>query len=221
MRLPSHETRFDFVNSLCIPPVTVTTPGSRKFDMVVSGTKRRYPVAPDKDRSTLLCHEMRMPHERSPSLRQVDQACPGAAVIEQLESSTHRSRTSAASRQMGSQRPVGTLGTELEDSPGPDYWLRVEVPQKVGEPTRDWTQRVLVEARAQINKLTAKEECDLVAKQKGRCAICGRRLAKKRHVDLITPLLNGSAFKTKLQIVHPACNYRKHAKDAFVFARDS
>jgi hypothetical protein len=80
---------------------------------------------------------------------------------------------------------------------------------------------VLVEARAQITKLTAKDECDLVAKQKGRWAICGRRLAKKHHVDPITPLLNGSAFKTKLQIVHAACNYRKHAKDPFVFARNS
>jgi 5-methylcytosine-specific restriction endonuclease McrA len=113
------------------------------------------------------------------------------------------------------------LGTEPADAPVPDYWHRIAAPEKAGEAAREWEQRVLVEARSQIDALSAEDERDLVAKQKGRCAICGRRLGKKHHhFDLVIPFaLGGTAYKSNLQIVHPACNHRKHAKDPFVFAR--
>lgn|SRR5260370_4383920 len=112
------------------------------------------------------------------------------------------------------------LGTEPADAPVPDYWLRIVPLKNVGEPGPKWDQRTLVEALVQINAFTAEEERKLLEKQKGRCGICGRRLGKKYHLDHIRHLaLGGSPYKSNLQIVHPACNHRKHAKDPFVFAR--
>ena len=97
-----------------------------------------------------------------------------------------------------------------------DYWCLVTAPEQTGELVREREEQALHRALAQVNASTARQ---ILAKQRGRCAICGRRLGNKCHIDQIISLAaRGSSYaKSNLQIVHPMCNYRKHANDMFVF----
>jgi len=95
-----------------------------------------------------------------------------------------------------------------------DYWCLVAAPEQTGELVRECEKQALRRALAQVNAFTAKDERQLLAKQRGRCAICGRRLAEKCHLNQIIPLAAGGSYaKSNLQIVHPMCNFRKHAND--------
>src|SRR5260370_14830740 len=123
-------------------------------------------------------------------------------------------------REVGSPPSVTGLTIEPIGASAPGYWLHIAAPEKTGESVREREQRALRRALAQINAFTAEDERKLVAKQKGRCAICGRRLGKKYHLDHVVPITSGGSLaKSNLQIAHPACNHRKHANDPFVFLK--
>lgn len=101
--------------------------------------------------------------------------------------------------------------------------------------TRRWRSRnpeewrVIVARRAarkraasEDHPITADDLRALLEKQKGRCALCFRKLGAKYHIDHIEPLAHGGRHAIgNLQITHPRCNHRKHAKDPFVFAQEN
>jgi hypothetical protein len=95
------------------------------------------------------------------------------------------------------------------------YWCLVAAPEQTGQLVREREEQAIRRALAQVNAFTVRQ---ILAKQRGRCAICGRRLGNKCHIDQIISLAAGGSYaKSNLQIVHPMCNYRKHANDTFVF----
>lgn len=58
----------------------------------------------------------------------------------------------------------------------------------------------------------------LLVLQKGRCACCGASLAFGYHLDHIVPLALGGANEDRnMQLLTPACNTRKAAKDPVEF----
>jgi hypothetical protein len=94
------------------------------------------------------------------------------------------------------------------------YWCLVAAPEQTGELVREREEQAIRRALAQVNAFTVRQ---ILAKQRGRCAICSRRLGNKCHIDQIISLAAGGSYaKSNLQIVHPMCNYRKHANDTFV-----
>jgi hypothetical protein len=94
------------------------------------------------------------------------------------------------------------------------YWCLVAAPEQTGQSVREREEQAIRRALAQVNAFTVRQ---ILAKQRGRCAICGRRLGNKCHIDQIIPLAAGGSYaKSNLQIVHPMCNYRRHANDTFV-----
>jgi 5-methylcytosine-specific restriction endonuclease McrA len=61
----------------------------------------------------------------------------------------------------------------------------------------------------------------LFQKQKGKCAICFKKLLQDFHIDHIKPLARGGADALEnVQLTHPLCNFRKKAKDPIDFARE-
>jgi 5-methylcytosine-specific restriction endonuclease McrA len=84
---------------------------------------------------------------------------------------------------------------------------------------RSSKRRALIKGSA-VGQFTLTDEAALLNKQRGRCAICGKKLRKRFHVDHITPLARGGEHKlTNLQITHPKCNMTKSSKDPIDFAR--
>ncbi len=68
-----------------------------------------------------------------------------------------------------------------------------------------------------IEPIIKRQIDDLFNKQRGRCAICRGKLAK-RHIDHIKPLSKGGAHAIwNLQLLCPPCNMRKHANDPIDF----
>lgn len=74
---------------------------------------------------------------------------------------------------------------------------------------------------AKVNSLgsfTASDVRELLKLQKGKCAACRDKLTYKFHRDHIVPLSRGgSNDKRNIQLLCPACNVRKHAKDPIDF----
>lgn len=59
---------------------------------------------------------------------------------------------------------------------------------------------------------------EIYSMQKGRCAICRKKLDQKFHVDHIQPLARGgSNARSNLQIACGSCNVRKQAQDPITF----
>jgi 5-methylcytosine-specific restriction endonuclease McrA len=70
-------------------------------------------------------------------------------------------------------------------------------------------------------KYTTKDVREIVGKQKGRCAGCGKRLGDKYEVDHIQPLSRGgSNDPSNLQALCTPCNRHKSFRDPIVWARE-
>lgn len=58
--------------------------------------------------------------------------------------------------------------------------------------------------------------------QRKRCANCTKLLNGKFHVDHIYPIAKGGTnYSENLQLLCASCNFRKHAKDPFVWANEN
>jgi predicted transcriptional regulator len=100
-------------------------------------------------------------------------------------------------------------------APFAGYWCFVASPEQTGLLMRQREQQALRRTLAQVSSATVGQ---ILAQQRRRCAICGRRLGNKCHLDLIISLASGGSYaKSNLQIVHPTCNYRKHANETCDF----
>jgi 5-methylcytosine-specific restriction endonuclease McrA len=61
---------------------------------------------------------------------------------------------------------------------------------------------------------TAEDIQDIHRLQKGKCAICRKKLGEKYDVDHVVPIAKGgSNARSNLQLTHPLCNQRKNRKD--------
>jgi len=77
--------------------------------------------------------------------------------------------------------------------------------------------------RARLNGgvLSANIEMVLRELQRGRCAVCCRRLGGNTHLDHIMPLaLGGTNTDTNAQLLCRSCNQRKHAKHPVQFMQE-
>ena len=79
-------------------------------------------------------------------------------------------------------------------------------------PAKRWSAKQRAMKRnARIEPITQKQIEELHAKQRGRCAICRKKLAKW-HIDHIMPLSKGGTHEIKnFQLLCPPCNFAKHA----------
>jgi 5-methylcytosine-specific restriction endonuclease McrA len=69
-------------------------------------------------------------------------------------------------------------------------------------------------------RYTADDVERITKSQRGKCAICGKPLGKKLHVDHIIPIAKGgSNWPKNLQVTHPKCNVAKSSIDPIVFMR--
>lgn len=73
---------------------------------------------------------------------------------------------------------------------------------------------------------TAMEISELLSRQRGKCAICAKKLKcdgpEKYHIDHIQPISKGgSNWITNIQLACQSCNLTKSAKDPFEFAKQN
>lgn len=69
-------------------------------------------------------------------------------------------------------------------------------------------------------KFTSDQIAQLLAKQRGCCAECGKKVGKRFHRDHITPVARGgSSDITNIQILCPSCNSKKGSKDPIEHAQ--
>lgn len=74
--------------------------------------------------------------------------------------------------------------------------------------------------KSALGRFTKKDVEFLLEKQKRKCANCFCRLSKMYHLDHVIPLkLNGTNFRSNLQLLCPPCNQTKWAHDPIVFAQ--
>jgi 5-methylcytosine-specific restriction endonuclease McrA len=89
---------------------------------------------------------------------------------------------------------------------GPHPWCR--------ECRRPGLRALKSRRRKALGVHTAAEVREIWRLQRGRCAICGKKLLSGYHVDHITPLAGGGENgRHNLQLTHGECNRRKGAKD--------
>ena len=61
---------------------------------------------------------------------------------------------------------------------------------------------------------TAEDILDIHRLQRGKCAICRKKLGDSYDVDHVVPIAKGgSNDRSNLQLAHPTCNQRKNRKD--------
>lgn len=109
--------------------------------------------------------------------------------------------------------------------------------EKITKDNKEWRLNNPIAARAAAQRRRARlagaggsftqaEVIDLLSKQKGRCAICTKKIAKtgknKFHIDHIEPISKGgSNFISNIQLACPSCNLRKSDKDPLKFAKEN
>lgn len=70
-------------------------------------------------------------------------------------------------------------------------------------------------------KFTKEDIQEIIKMQRGKCAICRKKLKGKNHIDHIIPISKGGNSNRKnLQITHQKCNQLKGAKDPIDFMRE-
>lgn len=109
---------------------------------------------------------------------------------------------------------------------------RAKDPEKHRARSKAWRDANKESVRAHSSAYRAKKQASggahsaddvawLIEQQKGRCALCGKRLVGAYHVDHVMPLSKGGTDdRGNLQIVHPVCNLRKAAKLPHVHAKE-
>jgi 5-methylcytosine-specific restriction endonuclease McrA len=74
--------------------------------------------------------------------------------------------------------------------------------------------------RGALGRHTVSDIKNLLALQKRKCVYCQASIKTKWHVDHIIPLVRGGTnWPYNLQLLCPACNMKKHAKDPIAFAQ--
>ena|ERR1039457_3045819 len=84
--------------------------------------------------------------------------------------------------------------------------------------SREWARKQrAIKRKAKIEPVTKEQLETLYIRQRGKCAICGKKLTNK-HLDHIVPLSKGGAHEIKnFQYLCPRCNLRKHHADPIDF----
>ncbi len=78
-----------------------------------------------------------------------------------------------------------------------------------------------VKGRAAAGRFTAADINEILAAQKGRCALCRVKLGKTKHLDHIVPISKGGTnHRSNIQWTCALCNQRKASKDQMDFARE-
>jgi 5-methylcytosine-specific restriction endonuclease McrA len=81
--------------------------------------------------------------------------------------------------------------------------------------------RRAIKHAATIGKITIEDIQEIYKLQKGRCAICGKKLGNRFHLDHIKPIARGGEHtRRNLQLTHPKCNQSKSARDPIDFMRE-
>lgn len=126
---------------------------------------------------------------------------------------THREQCKEASRTYAKANPEVARAKSLRG-----YYARKERGQQLRgdnpEATRlrNTNRRALTQASGE--RLPRGFLPTLLLKQKGRCAGCGADIRGGYHTDHVTPLAKGGEHrKENIQLLCPACNMTKHAKD--------
>lgn len=84
---------------------------------------------------------------------------------------------------------------------------------------RAHNRRELVRADGGVLSLNLAET--LMVLQKGKCRICKKSLDRGCHLDHIVPLVKGGTHSdSNIQLLCPACNYSKGAKDPHIYAQE-
>lgn len=86
------------------------------------------------------------------------------------------------------------------------------------EQTALWCRNRYAKKKSAEGTHSVEEVRDLLAKQKGRCAICGLVLNGRYHADHIVPLARGgNNYISNIQILCPTCNTKKSSFDPIDF----
>jgi len=86
------------------------------------------------------------------------------------------------------------------------------------EKAKQWSAKQrAIKRNVQLQPITKQQIDDLCHKQRGRCAICKKKLVK-RHIDHVKPLSRGGAHEIlNFQLLCPRCNLTKRAADPIDF----
>lgn len=84
--------------------------------------------------------------------------------------------------------------------------------------TREWLQN---RRRRKFGRLPAGYVAQLFGHQRGKCAVCKKKLGDSYHVDHIEPVSRGGKHEPgNIQLLCAACNVRKSAKDPVAFMQE-
>lgn len=87
------------------------------------------------------------------------------------------------------------------------------------EKTKEWQSNRRSKKLGRLPKGTIK---NLMFTQKGKCIVCETNILEKYHVDHIQPLSKGGLHtQFNIQLLCPACNMRKSAKDPIDFMQEN